>query len=377
MFNEVHGISRERTQNDRERIGHVLGVIRPSRGAWAVVVALLVLSCGVGEVKACNIPVFRYALERWLPDNCEVVILYDQQLTEAQQKQVAQMRRLGKKQGGPANANVILAPLGGSTDKRGLQDASNHDARWAQILDQDKDAQLPHVMIRTKLGKGRWINHWHGALDAEVPVQIWDSPVRSELRRRLLSGHAIVWIMLAGDEEAKNRAVRDELTGQFQTLASRIELPEGIGLPGSELYADVPLTLKFSLLEIDPKDEREQFLIRLFSGLQPQAFERREPLLIPVFGRGRALEVIPAGDLSESLVENLTRFLSAACSCQVKEQNPGFDLLIQSDWEAELFGEDGIRPPDRSAQEGRNRPPIVLSVPPGRSKSNDSSNAAR
>ncbi len=59
------------------------------------------------------------------------------------------------------------------------------------------------------------------------------------------------------------------------------------------------------------------------------------PVVVPVFGRGRALEVIPAADLTGSLIEDLTLYLSGPCSCQVKERNPGFDLLMATDWERE------------------------------------------
>jgi hypothetical protein len=50
----------------------------------------------------------------------------------------------------------------------------------------------------------------------------------------------------------------------------------------------------------------------------------------------------------------------------VKEQNPGFDLLIDADWDTELFGDDENRPPDRSSEEGRNRTPALVPIPPGR-----------
>ena len=33
---------------------------------------------------ACNIPVFRYALERWRPDICEVIVFHDGSFTDAQ-----------------------------------------------------------------------------------------------------------------------------------------------------------------------------------------------------------------------------------------------------------------------------------------------------
>ena len=104
--------------------------------------------------------------------------------------------------------------------------------------------------------------------------------------------------------------------------------------------------------------------MRLFHGFQPRAVAAGEPLIVPVFGRGRALEVIPAEDLSERLMEDLTLFLSGACSCQVKEQNPGFDLLFSVDWNTELFGEGWEPPPAKTV--GDRGQPQLLTIPPGR-----------
>ncbi|MFT5104551.1 MAG: hypothetical protein ACI9UA_000166, partial [Pseudoalteromonas tetraodonis] len=33
-------------------------------------------------------------------------------------------------------------------------------------------------------------------------------------------------------------------------------------------------------------------------------------------------------------------FLTGACSCQVKAQNPGWDLLLSADWEKGLLAAD-------------------------------------
>ena len=39
--------------------------------------------------------------------------------------------------------------------------------------------------------------------------------------------------------------------------------------------------------------QKESFLIELFSDIRPLEVSSGEPLVIPIFGRGRALEVIP------------------------------------------------------------------------------------
>ena len=63
-----------------------------------------------------------------------------------------------------------------------------------------------------------------------------------------------------------------------------------------------------------------------------------------VYGRGRALPpYIGKGIVYDNLVE-VADFITSACSCTVKDQNPGVDLLMSFDWDsasaavAERFG---------------------------------------
>ncbi|MEZ6135114.1 MAG: hypothetical protein R3C53_09415 [Pirellulaceae bacterium] len=316
----------------------------------ACVTAVVLTSTAI----ACNIPVFRYALERWKPDASEIVVFHDDKLSAADGEQ------LFKLQPTPAshlNATLVRVDVSKNTDpeRRDL---------WTE-LKRNHAAALPYVLIRTKLGRGRYLNHWHGSLAQTEQLELLQSPARNEIRQRLLAGHSVVWLLIGSADAKRTQALRAMTEGCFDSLQSNVELPEGIGLPGSELYAEVPLVLKFSLLEIKHGDPQEQLLLSLLTGLRLEAFEQGEPLLVPVFGRGRALEVIPASDVSPELIQDLTLYLSGACSCQVKEQNPGFDLMIDADWDSELFGDQENRPPDRSTEEGKNRSQ-VLQIPPGR-----------
>lgn len=319
-------------------------------------VGTLLWSMAIGSVAcACNIPVFRYALERWQPDQCEVVVFHKSELTTAQERLLESFSEETTGKNGRAGAKIVRSNLSQSTGV--------HRELWSEIQSQTQ-ASLPYVVVRARISHGKVVNGWHGPLGAIGRSGVLNSPARKELAQRLLAGHSIVWLMIDSADEQRNAAARMMLTENFETLAGTIELPEGIGLPGSELYSEVPLLLRFSMLEIDRSDPREEFLIELLSGFQPDAVAQGEPLIIPIFGRGRALEVIPAGDLSGRLMEDLTVFLSGACSCQVKEQNPGFDLLLSVDWDRELFGDGGEPPPVKTTRD-RERP-TLLTIPPGK-----------
>ena len=320
-------------------------------------VAALTLVAAVAN--ACNIPVFRYALERWKPDSCEVIVFYRGTLTADDEIRVQTLEKASLAGNGVANLNVIRC------DVETTQDNELNNL-WQTMKDNARSS-LPMLVIRSKHGKNRIINHWHGSLEEAQDAGLLESPVRSELIRRLQSGDAIVWLLLKSPDEERTSAIRTMLKALCEALPKTVELPEGIGLPGSELYSEVPLLLQFSMLEIDPSDPKEQFLVRLFTGFQSAAAADGEPLIAPVFGRGRALEVVPASELDAELMEDLTVFLCGACSCQVKEQNPGFDLLLSTNWNTVLFGEDSEGPPPAEPTgNGKSKVPKLVPIPSGK-----------
>ncbi|HVJ87615.1 MAG TPA: hypothetical protein VM452_18285, partial [Caulifigura sp.] len=55
--------------------------------------------------------------------------------------------------------------------------------------------------------------------------------------------------------------------------------------------------------------------------------------VFPVFGRLRALLPLVGPGITPENIRGSARFLAGACSCQVKEQNPGFDLLMNAHWD--------------------------------------------
>lgn len=321
---------------------------------------LLASSVPAGSTYACNIPVFRYALERWTSDNYEIVVYRDRPLDGPSEPLVQQLEDASQARAGKSNLSVTIVDVNEIADAK-LQ------SLWTKLQPQ-ATGKLPFVAVRTRAGQLGRVTLWSGALADLGKENLLSSPARTELQKRLLAGHAVVWLMIKSSDESRNRKIRTAITKQFQTLSRTVKLPDGIGLPGSELYAEVPLLMKFSLLEVDPKDDSERYLIQTLGSFEPDALAEDQPILAPVFGRGRALRVVAGDRLNPAMVADMTAFLSGPCSCQVKNQNPGFDLLLSADWQAELFGTDGDQPPDRSAAEGRNKPPTLLTIPPGRKK---------
>jgi len=312
-----------------------------TRLATAITIAMASLAFA-SVALACNIPVFRYALERWKSDAYEIVVMHGGDLTAEQLAYVDSLDKASAASSGAANITI--------SHERGAE------------------ATTPQIAVRMSMTSGRMVNHWQGTFEEAKSASLLQSPARMELVKRLLAGDSVVWLLLRSNDETKSNAAKQLLVDSFKTLKAKVSLPDGIGLPGSELHSEVPLFVKFSLIEIDADDASEEFLLSSLGGFQADAIRAGEPLLVPVFGRGRALEVIPATIINPSLIEDLTRFLSGACSCQVKEQNPGFDLLLSVNWDTELYGVDGLRPPPAKSVGEGDRAPRTIAIPPGKRK---------
>jgi hypothetical protein len=222
------------------------------------------------------------------------------------------------------------------------------------------------VILQSGPISGRSVIAWSGWFNELSIDSALQSPVRQQLAKRLLAGDAVVWLLACGKDQDQNQRLQQQLRQQLDKLSTTLQLPEGIGQPGSELYSEVPLLMEFSIVKLDYQDSEEKHLIDLLRSFDAKAIDEGQPLVVPIFGRGRALEVIPADRVQPGLIGDLTAFLCGACSCQVKQQNPGFDLLMQVDWHHQLFGQSTNVPTEPVTVETSE--PKILRIPPGRKR---------
>src|SRR5207249_671160 len=106
--------------------------------------------------------------------------------------------------------------------------------------------------------------------------------------------------------------------------------------PSSQLGPGPALAAKFSMLRVRSGDAAEQPFVAMLAGPKGAAALRDGPWFATVFGRGRVLGAWPAADFGDEQTDEICMFLLGACSCQVKRENPGWDLLLAADWDGEL-----------------------------------------
>ena len=325
------------------------------RLAAALAAALL----AARSADACSVPVFRYALEHWSSDLFEVDVFYRGELTKEQRALVSRLEDQSQINGGAVNWEVIHCDL----------DEPLEDDLLA-LGETLGDFAAPQVVLRRPGGRRGSAIVWSGPL-SDVKPSLWTSPAREELIERLAGGDAVVWLVFRGRDEAASKQLVTQLEEQLPALAAEIPLPAGVGLPGSELLTHLPLEVRFSVLEVDGHSADEAIFRKLVTrGVLDDAADD-EAIVVPVFGRGRAMTALKADSIDETVMAECSRFLCGACSCQVKQSNPGFDLLLAVNWDERLWGEPAApqqtanAPSAADAGEQRDEPTYVP-IPAGR-----------
>jgi len=192
----------------------------------------------------------------------------------------------------------------------------------------------------------------------------------------------------SGDKE-KDDAAEQILNQQLKHLEETLELPGSAESEIDDLFpaeepepdSSSPLSVAFSLLRVARNDPAEQVFVSMLINSESDLHEFQEPIAIPVFGRGRAYLALVGKGINEDTIDESCRFLAGACSCEVKVQNPGADMLVRADWDSFVSDErhhDENMPQLIGLGSFENRPPrsvsqtetVVAAVPPRLATSN-------
>jgi hypothetical protein len=282
------------------------------------VIAIAVTLCATTAC-ACNVPVFRYALEHWNPDAYRGVVFHRGPLSESLQTKLKAFPP-----GDPASsANLSVRAVDLDADPEPA------DKDLAAAL---KDAPLPQLVIQYPARHQLDAVLWKGAADDASFATLLDSPARQELLKRILAGQTAVWVLIATGDASQDDAAELVLEEELANLKKTLKLPERTDSPEDAIGDGPELRVEFSVLRIAKDDAKEQPLVSMLVNAESDLAELNQPLVFPVFGRLRALLPLVGPGISADNIRGSARFLAGACSCQVKEQNPGFDLLVAGKW---------------------------------------------
>ena len=313
----------------------------------------------VGAAIACKVPVFRYALERWNVDRYKMVVLIDEEPQDSAKEVIASLRDLDAST--HANVDVDVIDIGKLSEQE-----------FWQLEDFDPEVQTPHLQVFYPAKEGQRRLCWEGPLSMASARQWIDSPLRTSLQADLVSGTSAVWLLIEGEDPQVNARVEEIVRRGFQQATEEVKIPAGViprvgaseymrTHPGASmddvLRCDVPLKVDFQLRRLASDDENELAIRQMVSGL---ASSQSAPLLVPIFGRGRMLDVIEAGNIDTDVIVSICRYIVGECSCTVKTQNPGVDMLINTDWPATIGGEEILM-----LESSLDPVPVLVEVPTG------------
>lgn len=304
-------------------------------GFFSLLLALALASIWPCRAEACSVPVFRYALERWQPDLFQALVLYRGALSDEQKKSLGAFDRSeGENQ---ANLELVMVDLDDSPPPELLT-----------LLEQQKETTLPRILLMPPPFTGAATPLWSGGLGDKKALatfnNIVDSPVRRKTVKRLLAGNSAVWLCIeSGNREMDDKAFK-LLENHLKKLEKEMKLPEqdpqDLLDPAKQVrFEKLPVHIAFSTLRVSRTDLLEKGLIDQLMKTEDDLDEEIDkPMVFPVFGRGRALWAYIGAGINEDNITEAAQFLVGPCSCEIKRQNPGSDLLLTADWEGSLEG---------------------------------------
>ena len=281
-------------------------------------------------LRACSVPVFRYALERWEPDAFRVTVVHRGQLLPGQRELASRLASKVADVPG-ANAKVDLVNLDGS-----------QPAIADQFTSYDSSDGEPWIVVRAPAKSQSTTDVFSAPMTRESVEAVLDSPVRNDVAERLINGHSVVWVLLEGGDKKADEDAARTLSAQLARLEEELKLPEidPNDVQEEDLTVDADaLKLRLSMLRLSRDDDRERALVQMLLATEPDLRDEQFvglPMAFPVFGRGRVLYALIGKGISADTISAACEFLTGPCQCTVKAENPGADLLTTVDWEARI-----------------------------------------
>ncbi|MEX0716872.1 MAG: hypothetical protein WD066_09805 [Planctomycetaceae bacterium] len=358
-----------------------------------------VLLLGSALALACSVPVFRYALERWQADPYVLLVFHEGPLSPEQQALIEKFRAFEQPAPGepgritPVNLHVEAFDVKDDLHEEVAGIWKRHEAQ-ARV----DDGALPWMVLRFPWESGLPADVWSGPFTEANLDRLLVSPKRNELATRILGGDSAVWLVIGSGDAERDAKVAKDLKAELETVEKLAILPE-ISPEDQEMLAPggPKLEVKFSVLPVNRDDPRDEFFVHSLltaaranienqiAGIDLQLADRRKrleemekdpevdpealaqrkeglvnitrrydemkehlrqgiadldgPVVVPVTGRGRAIDFLAGEGLVPAAYSGWCSFLLGPCSCEIKGQNPGYDLLISADWIGRISGE--------------------------------------
>ena len=138
------------------------------------------------------------------------------------------------------------------------------------------------------------------------------SPLREKVAAELMAGKLCVMLYLKTDNKEKDDK-------GLNTLHSAIE--------------SSPFKKIITVLELSRNSREEHHFASLLLNVEDDLKDIQEPMLFGIFGRFKALEPLLGGGITGENINLMIDYFTAECSCLIKDDLPGTDILFREQWE--------------------------------------------
>lgn len=287
------------------------------------------ISCLAATAWPCDVPVFRYAIERWAPDVYDVFVIYDGELSDEHIEWLTPLLETEASKPGGYNYLLHLVDV-----------QENFDVTDRSVMARPP-SEFPWLLVRFPRNSGVQEPLLSAPMTKEVLDTLVDSPARKTISDKLIEGESAVWLFLESGDEADDTAAFETLSREVERLQSELALPELDERAELEsIYLDTEiksqLSIHFSIIRMSRDDPAEQAFVAQLLKSEPDLYAYDQPMAFPVFGQGRLLYAFVGDGINRETLTEAGQFLVGPCSCQIKDDNPGMDLLMPAAWAEEL-----------------------------------------
>jgi hypothetical protein len=278
----------------------------------------------------CNVPVFRYALERWTADPYRLMVFHRGQINTEQNKFLKDLAQ--------------VSFLGDSTLNLIIQFTDLNDTNQNPLKDLDDNLTYPVIMLFYPEQTGIPYPLWLGELSKSNIDLLKDSPIRREIADQLLAGETAVFLFLESGKSELDQKYYQILRQELTTLSAHIRIPtSALDINGNplEIGEFQNVDLSFTVKKLSRQNSSEKLFVDMLLGTESDLSEYQVPMVFPVFGQGRSLYVLVGAGINKKTIEKACRSLVDWCSCEIKAMHQGVDLLLSANW-SERAGESWI-----------------------------------
>lgn len=289
-----------------------------------IVIALLLIIGSISNSFCCSTPVFRYALEIWPAYSYIVEIDITEHLSDTQQKAFNLLKNAAASSELPLNITIIENKVGDHQDDAMMR------------ISFPKEHKIPGVV-------------WQGPLTEENAIKVINSPSRKQALKQFQQGDATVWLFLESGDAIRDDKQYAILQEELKRLSKTLKLSEtATDVDGKPLDIKVINTgVNFSSVRIDRNDPMEEIFISILMRTEPDLqFFEKAPLAFPLFGQGRILYALVGNGIKSKNIETACSSIIGWCSCTIKDDNPGMDLLFAANWD-EIIGDSSWIQPEQ------------------------------